>query len=119
MKTKTFQELKVWKKAHQLVLKIYKITKSFPVEERYGLSSQMRRAAVSVPANIAEGYKKRGKADKLRFYNIAQSSLEEVRYFLILIADLGYAETKQIKYELEEVSRFLNVYYEKIRNSMH
>jgi len=76
-KTQKFQELIVWQKAHKLVLDIYKITKQFPKEETYGLTSQMRRATISVPANIAEGYRKRGKLDKVRFMNISEGSLDE------------------------------------------
>jgi four helix bundle protein len=79
---KTFQDLSVWQKAHEFVLNIYKITKQFPSHKIYGLASQLRRAAVSVPANIAEGFRKRGKADKARMMNVAQGSLEEVRYYL-------------------------------------
>ncbi|GJQ57924.1 MAG: hypothetical protein SCALA701_07250 [Candidatus Scalindua sp.] len=79
---KSFQELVVWQKAHELVLSIYRFSKDFPKSEMYGLTSQIRRAAISVPANIAEGFKKRGKADKCRFMNIAQGSLEECRYYL-------------------------------------
>jgi len=90
---KTFQDLLVWQKAHALVLGIYRTTASFPKHETFGLCSQMQRAAVSVPANIAEGFKRRGRADKARFMNIAQASLEECRYFLILAQDLGYAST--------------------------
>lgn len=71
---KSFQELVVWQKAHELVLSIYRFSKDFPKSEMYGLTSQIRRAAISVPANIAEGFKKRGKADKCRFMNIAQGS---------------------------------------------
>lgn len=69
-----FEDLIVWQKAHQFVLDVYQLTKSFPREELYGLSSQFRRAAVSIAANIAEGFKKRGRADKVRFMNIAQGS---------------------------------------------
>ena len=76
----------------------------------FGLTSQFRRAAVSIPANFAEGFKKMGKADKLRFYNIAQDSLEECRYYVILSLDLGYADTTELKTQLEEVSRMLNSY---------
>jgi four helix bundle protein len=77
----TFQELEVWQKAHLFVLAVYRLSQSFPKSELYGLTSQFRRAAVSIAANIAEGFRKRGKADKLRFYNIAQGSLEECRYY--------------------------------------
>ena len=76
-KTKKFTDLIVWQKAHQLVLKVYQITKTFPKEEIYGLTSQLRRAAVSVPNNIAEAYKKRSAKDKLHFLNISETSLEE------------------------------------------
>lgn len=80
--TKRFNELIVWQKAHQFVLNIYAMSSKFPKEEIYGLTSQFRRAAISIAANIAEGYAKKGKADKLRFFNIAQGSLEEYRYYL-------------------------------------
>lgn len=88
-----FEQLEVWQAAHALVLEIYRVTKQFPAEERFGRVSQMRRAAVSIPANIAEGFKRRGRADKAHFYNIAQASLEELRYYLILCSDLGYCIT--------------------------
>jgi len=103
-----FEDLIVWQKSHALVLKIYRLTQSFPRDELFGLTSQMRRVAVSVPANIAEGFKRKGKADKLRFFNISQASLEEVRYYLILTNDLDYADTKRLKDDLDEVGRILN-----------
>ena len=109
-KTTKFTELIVWQKAHQLVLKIYKMTKSFPKEELYGLVSQLRRAASSVPANIAEGYKKRNALDKMRFLNISETSLEETKYFLILSSDLEYENTTSLFEEAEEVGRLLNAY---------
>jgi four helix bundle protein len=74
---KTFEDLVVWQKSHALTLKVYTVTGSFPKHELYGLVSQMRRAAVSVGANIAEGFKRRGRPDKARFMNVAQGSLEE------------------------------------------
>ena len=110
----SFQELLVWQKAHQLVLSVYRISSEFPKQETYGLTSQLRRAAVSIPANIAEGFVKRGKADKARFMNISQGSLEEVRYYFILAKDLGYANTEKILIQLQEVSRMLNAYARKI-----
>jgi four helix bundle protein len=104
-----FEDLSVWQKAHQMVLHVYRITGSFPVEERFGLTSQMRRAAVSVPANLAEGFKKRGVRDKLNFYNIAQGSLEELRYYLILSKDLDYvAENRQMIEITDEIARMLH-----------
>ncbi len=101
-KAERLEQLEVWKKAHELVLKIYKITKDFPSEEKFGLVSQMRRAAVSIPANIAEGFKKYGLKDKRNFYNIAQGSLEELRYYLILSKELGYCENTDEFHELIE-----------------
>lgn len=86
---KEFRDLIVWEKAHGLVLSVYRHSESYPKSELYGLTSQMRRAAVSVPANIAEGFKKKTLPDKARFLNIAQGSLEECRYYLILAKDLG------------------------------
>jgi len=107
---RTFQDLLVWQKAHRFVLAIYALTAALPKQETYGLSLQMRRAAVSIPANIAEGFRRRGKADKARFMNIAEGSVEECRYFLILAKDLGYGETERLAASLEEVSRLLNAY---------
>jgi four helix bundle protein len=107
---RTFQDLLVWQKAHQFVLGIYALTSGFPKQETYGLSLQMRRAAVSIPANIAEGFRRRGKAEKARFMNIAEGSVEECRYFLILAKDLGYADTERLASLLEEISRLLNAY---------
>jgi four helix bundle protein len=86
-----FEQLEVWREAHVPVLEVYRLTGSMPVDERFGLISQMRRAAVSVPANIAEGFKRRGAADKGHFYNISQASLEELRYYFVLCRDLEYA----------------------------
>ena len=107
---RTFQDLLVWQKAHEFVLGIYALTTSFPRQEAYGLSLQMRRAAVSIPANIAEGFRRRGKADKARFMNMAEGSVEECRYFLILTHDLGYGDAQMLSTALEEVSRLLGAY---------
>jgi four helix bundle protein len=115
---KTFRDLIVWQKAHQLVLAIYRFTEEFPKTETYGLSSQLRRAAVSVPANIAEGFKKTGRPDKARFMNMAQGSLEECRYYLILADDLGYGKTDGLYNRLDEVSRLLNSYSSAILSSV-
>jgi len=107
---KSFQDLLVWRKAHELVLAVYTLTVAFPKPETYGLSLQVRRSAVSVPANIAEGFRRRSRPEKARFLNMAESSLEETRYFLILARDLGYGDTTQLMTALEEVSRLLNAY---------
>ena len=105
-----FQDLIVWQKAHQFVLSVYRLSNTFPKVEKYGLTSQFRRAAVSIAANISEGFKKKTKAEKKRFFNIAQGSLEECRYYLILIKDLGYGDIKDLNKDLEEVSRLLEAY---------
>jgi four helix bundle protein len=118
MKAKKFEDLIVWQKAHQLVVKIYKLSKSFPRDEMFGLTSQLRRAAVSVPANIVEGFKRATVPDKLRHYNIAQGSLEEVRYYLILSQDLEYAQTINLMEDLEEVSRLLEAFMKSLKNKM-
>jgi four helix bundle protein len=111
---KTFEDLVVWRKAHSFVLNVYKTTSLFPKEEMYGLTSQFRRAAVSIPANIAEGFRKRGRADKARFMNIAQGSLEESRYYLILANDLGYGDTSLLNVQLVEISKLLEAYTKSI-----
>lgn len=112
-----FQELEVWQKAHGLVLKVYQTTKTFPADEKYGLVSQMRRAAVSVPANIAEGFKRRGQADKMRFYNTGETSLEELKYYFILSKDLGYlTNIEELIADAESVSRLLYRLIESINN---
>lgn len=116
---KSFEDLIVWQKAHVMVLDIYKCSSQFPKSELYGLVSQLRRAAVSIPANIAEGFKKRGKSDKSRFLNIAQGSLEEVRYYFILAQDLNYLDRKSLLMsQLNEVSRLLEAYARAILNSI-
>ncbi|MBI3398063.1 MAG: four helix bundle protein [Deltaproteobacteria bacterium] len=96
MKAQRFEDLEVWKKAHELVLEAYKVTRYFPNEEKFSLVSQMRRAAVSIAANIAEGFRKRTLKDKANFYNMSQGSLEELRYYVILSADLGYLKDNKI-----------------------
>jgi four helix bundle protein len=107
---KKFQDLVVWQKAHQFVLAVYEFTAHFPKSETYGLVLQMRKAAISIPANIAEGFRRRGKADKVRFLNTSEASLEESCYYLILSEDLNYGDTTKLLDSLEEVSRLLNAY---------
>jgi four helix bundle protein len=107
---KTFEDLVVWQKAHQFVLAVYRLSRMFPRSEIYGLSSQFRRAAVSIAANMAEGFRKRGNADKVRFLNIAQGSIEESRYCLILARDLDYGDVSAQRILLEEVSKLLEAY---------
>ena len=90
MAISSFEDLEVWQAAHRLVLQVYRICDGLPPSQKYSLASQMQRAAVSVAANIAEGFKRRTGTEKIRFYNIAQSSSEELRYYFILCRDLGY-----------------------------
>jgi four helix bundle protein len=110
MASRNFQDVEVWKKAHRLVLAIYRHTESYPRKETFGLTSQLRRAAYSVPANFAEGFARTSRNEKARFYNIAQASLEECRYFLILANDLGYGQTAELSEQACEVSRMLDAY---------
>jgi four helix bundle protein len=106
---KSFRDLIVWQKSHRFVLAVYQITRSdFPREEIYGLTSQFRRAAVSIAANVAEGFRKQSKADKARMLNISEGSLEECRYYLILAKDLGYMNNNDMWELTEEIGRLLN-----------
>jgi len=111
---KTFKDLLVWQKAHMFVLAVYRLTVTFPQHEVYGLTSQFRRAAVSIAANIAEGFRRRSNGDKLRYLNIAQGSIEECRYYLILTEDLGYSDTTGTNILLQEVSKLLEGYSKSI-----
>ena len=112
---KSFEDVDIWKKAHQFVLDVYRLTEEFPKHELFGLTSQLRRAAVSILANFAEGFRKVTKPDKLRFYGISLSSLEESRYYLRLAKDLRYGDTTNMRVGLEEISKMLTRYINKIR----
>jgi four helix bundle protein len=116
-RSKSFKDLIVWQRAHQFVLSVYALTKHFPKEERYCLTSQFRRAATSIAANIAEGFARRTKPDKIRVLNIAQGSLEECRYYIILSNDLGYGFEQQIEMLSEEISRLLVAYLKAIESN--
>ena len=112
---RSFEDLIVWQKAHQYVLSIYRLTNHFPKHEIFALTAQIRRASMSIPANIAEGFKKRGKADKVRFLNIAQGSVEECQYYLILARDLKYdGDIESARASLNEVSKLLEGYMKAI-----
>lgn len=118
--TYTFEKIVAWQKAHAFVLSVYQITRMFPEDEKFGLTSQFRRAAVSIEANIAEGYKKLSKADKLRFMNISQGSIEECRDYIILSRDLGYIDDvifSNLYGKIEEASRLLHRYCKGIINN--
>ena len=115
----SFKDIIAWQKAYEFVLLTYKATHKFPDFETYELSSQFRRAAVSIIANIAEGYKKLSKADKLRFMNIAQGSLEECRCYIMLSKDLGYIndeEYQSLSFAVEGASYYLNTYCKAIKD---
>ena len=115
---KNFTDLIVWQKAHKFVLDVYLYTTKFPGEEIYALTSQFRRAAVSIASNIAEGFKKKSNKDKIRFYNISQGSVEGCRYYLILSTDLKYAENCQLSDLITEISKILDAYITAIDNNL-
>ena len=114
---RSFEDVDIWKKAHQFVLDAYKLSEEFPKHELFGLTSQLRRAVVSIPANFAEGFRKTSNPDKLRFYAIAIGSLEECRYYLRLVNDLNYGNTDVLRLSLEEISKMLTVYMSRIKDS--
>lgn len=118
---RTFQDLKVWQKGHGLVLVIYRLTKDFPSEEKFGLTSQARRAAVSVVCNIVEGFRRKSVKDSLHFYNIADSSLEELKYQLILSRDLKLINTDEFDAAIalsSEVSKMLYFWIQSIKKKL-
>jgi four helix bundle protein len=108
---RSFCDLTVWQKSHQFVLAVYRTTRSgFPLKEIYGLTSQFRRAAVSVAENIAEGFRKQSKIDKARMLNISEGSLEECRYYTILARDFEYTNNDAMWELTEKIGRLLNAY---------
>jgi len=98
---KSFTNLETWKEAHKLVILIYKMTKGFPKEEMFGLTSQIRRAAVSVTSNIAEGYGRRHLKEKINFYYISIGSLSEIENQLLIARDIGYV-SEELSKELQD-----------------
>jgi four helix bundle protein len=117
--TTRFEDVIAWQKARIFINHVYNVTKRFPPEERYGLTSQFQRAAVSIAANIAEGYKRLGKDDKIRFYNYSQGSLEECRCYIYLSQDFNYIapdEAQTMINEIEEASKILNSYINSTKN---
>src|SRR5688572_24521626 len=109
-KSQSFRNVVVWQKAHAFTLAVYRCTDAFPKHEQFALTSQLRRSASSIPSNFVEGFRKRTKPDKTRFYNIAQASADECLYQLILAHDLGYIDTSGLQADVEEVSRLLQGY---------
>jgi len=110
-KIKSFTDLDAWKEAHKLVIMVYKLTKSFPEDEKFGLTNQVRRAAVSITSNIAEGFSRNGKKEKTQFYYMALGSLTEVQNQLLIGRDLSYIDEKEfaeIATKTVVVSKLLN-----------
>ena len=111
---RTFRDLKVWQKAHELVLQIYRVTNAFPVEEKYVLVSQVRRSVASIPTNIVEGFNRKTKKDYAHFINIANSSLEETKYHILLARDLGYigeSDFNVLRGGCDEIGKMLYSFY--------
>ena len=118
--TSSFENIVAWQKAHEFVVFVYRVTENYPKTESFGLVSQFRRAAVSIPANIAEGYKRLSKQEKLRFFNISQGSLEECRYYCILSLDLKFIDSDTyniIINMLSAASYMLNAYITGVVNN--
>lgn len=108
-----FTDIIAWQKSHELTLRMYRLTESFPKQELFGLVSQMRRNAVSIPSNIAEGFRRKTTADCMHFYTIAQGSLEELRYQLLLSRDLKYMhdnEYERVSALTTEVGKLINAW---------
>ena len=119
-KARKYKDLIVWQKSHEFVLLVYKVTENFPKTETFGLTSQFRRAAVSVAANIAEGFVKKGTADKLRFYNISQGSLNECSYYILLSKDLKYIsndDENALQSLNDEINKLLNNFIRAIKSN--
>lgn len=117
---KNFKNLEVWKVAHELVIQVYNSNIKFPSNEKYGIESQLKRAVVSVPANIAEGYKRQHDKELINFLSISQGSLSEVEYYLILIKELGYIDKDtyaQMMLKVEKVDRMLESFIYKIKKN--
>lgn len=115
-KIQSFTDLVVWQKSHKFVVEMYKITKNFPKEEMFGLVSQMRRCAVSITSNIAEGFSRHTYPDKVRFYQIAKGSVTEIQNQLLIARDVGYLEEDNFKIQAEkiiEIHKLLNAFTKK------
>lgn len=113
-----FRKLKVWEKGHELTLAVYRATARFPREELYGLTSQIRRASSSVPANIAEGCGRSGKAELARYLQVAAGSASELEYHLLLARDLellGEKQYEELQAKVSEVKKMLSSFIQKLR----
>ena len=117
---KDFRSLKVWEKSHALILAIYKATEGFPKQELYSLTNQIQRAAVSIPANIAEGCGKDSDAELKRYFTIAMGSASELEYLLLLAHDLGYLQEniyQSTQNDLVETRKMLNAFIQKLKST--
>ena len=114
-KIKSFTDLNAWKKSHDLVLGVYKITKEFPKEEQFGLINQIRRAVVSITSNIAEGFSRSSYADKSRFYSMSLGSLTETQNQLLIARDLGYINKKEFDKLADEMQEVRNKYFKQLK----
>jgi len=117
---KDFKEILIWQRSHQFTLDIYKISVTFPPEEKFGLTSQIRRASYSIPTNIAEGCGRNTEADMCRFFIIAMGSASELEYQLLLVKDLGYLPSSAYNLllnELIEIKKMLNAFIQKLKKS--
>lgn len=117
---KSYKDLDVWKKAYKFCIQIYNLTKSFPEEERYGLASQMRRAAVSIPCNIAEGYGRRTKKEYIQFLYVAYGSVCELETQTMLVSDLGYINSEimtSFQQDFRDVERMLKALIKSLERS--
>lgn len=112
----TFKDLIVWQKAHELTKLAYKITESFPISERFSLANQIRRSAVSVPSNLVEGFRRKSLKDSLNFYNIAEGSLEELKYQLLLSFELGFVKEENYHKFLDEAEQTGKLLYRFIQS---
>ena len=115
---KNYRELKIWQRSHALTVLLYQVTKSFPRDEVFALTSQMRRAGVSIPANIAEGCGREGDAELKRFLTIALGSACELDYYVLLAGELGYLDdpgTRRLGTELVEIRRMLGSFVQKLK----
>jgi four helix bundle protein len=106
-----YSKLIVWQRSHKLVLSLYRVTQSFPASERYGLISQLRRAALSVPTNIAEGSKRAAPRDYGHFLNMAEGSLSETEYLVLVSRDLGYISIETANGYLVELTELMKMLY--------
>ena len=119
---RNYRDIQVWQRSHQLTLTIYKMIESFPASEQYALTSQMKRAAYSVPMNIAEGCGKSSEADFVRFLEIASGSASELDYQLVLVRDLGYIDENQYEQflnELIEIRKMLTTFIKQVRKRLN